>query len=233
LDFQLLVLADYYNVNSAYPNFASEYTANKAKFATNPSALRGFEKLQEVFTKGYINKDPIATSYDMALAMLAKGEGAHYAMLTVALAPIKDNFPDNINDIGFFAQPGDSASTNGVTLWMPANISIFKGSKYVDSAKEFLRFLMSDEGLAIYMKARIPEGPFAIKGVKLPDAVAPAVKDVVAYIDANKTAPALEFLSPIKGPNLPQICVECGWVLSRRRNAPPNTTGTWKSRPNS
>ena len=38
----------------------------------------------------------------------------------------------------------------------------------------------------------------------------PAVKDIQAYIDAGKSAPALEFLSPIKGPALEQITVEVG-----------------------
>jgi raffinose/stachyose/melibiose transport system substrate-binding protein len=46
-----------------------------------------------------------------------------------------------------------------------------------------------------------------IKGAKLPDTVLPAVKDIAAYIDSGNSYPALEFVSPIKGPNLEQICV--------------------------
>ena len=57
---------------------------------------------------------------------------------------------------------------------------------------------------------RAPQGPFPIKGTKLPDNVLPAVKDLATYIDAGNTTPALEFLSPIKGPNLEQICVAVG-----------------------
>ena len=38
----------------------------------------------------------------------------------------------------------------------------------------------------------------------------PAVKDIQAYIDAGKSAPALEFVSPVKGPRLEQITVEVG-----------------------
>ncbi|MGO4375489.1 extracellular solute-binding protein, partial [Paenibacillus sp. MCAF20] len=60
---QLILLADYYNVQAQAPAFAEEYTANKAKFATTPAALRGFEKLQEVFDKGFLNKDFKATTY--------------------------------------------------------------------------------------------------------------------------------------------------------------------------
>ena len=37
-----------------------------------------------------------------------------------------------------------------------------------------------------------------------------AVKDVAAYIASGKSGPALEFLPPIKGPSLEQICVAIG-----------------------
>lgn len=210
---QLLLLADFYNLNAQVPSFAADYTANKAKFATTPAALRGFEKIQEVYKKGYINKEPMATTYDNAQAMLANGEGAHYPMATWVLSAINANYPDKINDIGFFAQPSDSPNINGVTLWMPTNISIPKTSKNIEAAKKFLDFFVSDEGLAAYMSVGAPDGAFAIKGVKLPDSVFPAVKESLAYINANKTAPALEFLSPVKGPNLPQICVQAGLGL--------------------
>ena len=39
---QLFVLADFYNVQAAEPNFAADYTANKAKYATSPAAMAGF-----------------------------------------------------------------------------------------------------------------------------------------------------------------------------------------------
>jgi raffinose/stachyose/melibiose transport system substrate-binding protein len=210
---QLLLLADYYNVQAAAPNFAADYTANKAKFATTPAALKGFEKIQEVYTKGYINSEPMATTYDMAQEMLVMGEGAHYPMATWVLSGIYANFPDKINDLGFFALPGDSADKNGITMWMPNNISIPKTTKKLDAAKKFVDFFISDEGMAAYMSVGAPDGAFAVKGVKLPDSVFPAVKDVLVYVDANKTAAALEFLSPIKGPNLPQICEQAGLAL--------------------
>jgi raffinose/stachyose/melibiose transport system substrate-binding protein len=210
---QLLLLADFYNVLADEPDFPERYTANKAKFATSPSALRGFEKIQEVFVKGYINSEPMATTYDNAIEMLATAEGAHYPMATWILASIAANFPDKIDDIGFFALPGDSADSNGVTLWMPNNISIPKTAANPEGAKQFLEFFVSDAGMKAYMSVGAPDGAFAVKDVPVPDEVFPAVKDVLEYVDANKTAPALEFLSPIKGPNLPQISVQAGLAL--------------------
>ncbi|MEJ5189695.1 MAG: extracellular solute-binding protein [Breznakiellaceae bacterium] len=207
---QLILLADYYNVQAKYPKFADDYTAGKAKFATTPIALRGFEKLQEIYTKGYINKDPLATTFEQALQMLLDGNAAHYPMLAFALANMQNLNAQKIQDIGFFAQPGDNNLDHGLTVWMPAGISIYKGSKNIEAAKQFLKFFLSPEGFAINMAAQKPSGPYAVKGIQLPEDILPAVKDILPYVNNNKTAPALEFLSPIKGPNLPQICVQTG-----------------------
>ena len=49
-----------------------------------------------------------------------------------------------------------------------------------------------------------------IEGSTLPDDVPVAIKDMQPYIDAGLVAPALEFLSPIKGPALEQITVAVG-----------------------
>jgi raffinose/stachyose/melibiose transport system substrate-binding protein len=207
---QLIVLADYFNVQAKMPRFAADYTAHKATFAGTPIALRSFEKLQEINKKGYMNKDLLATTFEQALKMLADGSGAHYPMLTFALANIRTLAPDKANDIGFFGQPGDTPGSNGVTVWMPAGIYVYKNGKNVDAAKKWVAYFVSKEGVALQMEGQKPGGPFAIRGVTLPNDVLPAVKDMLPYFDSGRTAPALEFLSPIKGPNLPQICVEVG-----------------------
>ena len=50
-----------------------------------------------------------------------------------------------------------------------------------------------------------------ISSCTLPDSVPPAVKDMQTYFDRRaRSSPALEFLSPIKGPNLENITVEVG-----------------------
>ena len=77
-------------------------------------------------------------------------------------------------------------------------------------AKDFLAFIASTEGADALTAAVSPTGPYMIKGAKLPDTVLPAVKDLASYIDSGKSGPALEFVSPIKGPSLEQICVAVG-----------------------
>jgi raffinose/stachyose/melibiose transport system substrate-binding protein len=204
---QLFVLADYYNVQQAVPNFAEDYTANKAKYSTTPAAMAGFNYLAEGFEKGWWQKDYATTKFEQGLKLLADGVGAHFPMLSFALPTIAANSPDAVNDIGFMAQPGADAATNGATIWMPAGTYIPKTSKNIEEAKKFLAFIASTAGTDAQTAALEPGGPYMIKGAKLPDTVLPAVKDIAAYIDSGNSYPALEFVSPIKGPQLEQICV--------------------------
>jgi raffinose/stachyose/melibiose transport system substrate-binding protein len=215
---QLFVLADYHNVATADPSFAQDYTANKAKYATTPSALAGFQHLEDVHKAGYLNKDFAAAKFNDGLAAVATGKAAHYPMLTFGIAGIYSVSPKTVNDVGFFAQPGTDAAKNGLTLWLPAGIYIPKtteGAK-LDAAKKFLAFAASPEGCDAQAKAFAPTGPWMTKACQLPDSVPAAIKDLQPYVDEGKVTPALEFLSPVKGPALEQITVEVGSGL---RNA--------------
>lgn len=208
---QLFVLADYYNVQAAVPDFADEYTANKAKYASTPAALKGFERQEEIFKAGYLNADFAAAKFADGLRMVATGEGAHYPMLTFAIGGIAQDYPDDLKDVGFFAMPGDDAAKNGLTVWMPAAVYIAKTTEHPDEAKKFLAFIASTKGCDVRSAANGATGPYLIKGCTLPASVPPAVADLLPYFQSDgATAPALEFLSPIKGPALEQITVEVG-----------------------
>ncbi len=206
---QLFVLGDYYNVEQAVPGFADAYTANEAKYADTPAAMAGFQYLQQGYEQGWWQPDYATTRFEPGLALLASGEVAHYPMLTFALSTIATNFPDQINDIGFFAQPGNDPEANGATIWMPAGtyIPVTTTGAKLDAALAFLGFIASVEGVDAINARVAPNGPYLIVGSTLPDTVLPAVNDLAAYIDSGMSYPALEFVSPIKGPNLEQLCV--------------------------
>ena len=208
---QLFVLGDYFNVQAAVPNFAEDYTANKIKYATTPAAMRGFEHGKEVFDAGFLNADASAATLDDALRQLATGEGAHYPMLTFAISNVQANYPENLNDVGFFAIPGDNAASNGVTVWMPSAVYIAKTSEHQEEAKKFVAYLSSIAGCDSLTKAGAATGPYLVKGCELPADVPSGVADLLPYFQTEgTTAPALEFVSPVKGPNLSQITVEVG-----------------------
>jgi raffinose/stachyose/melibiose transport system substrate-binding protein len=218
---QVIMLADYHNVATVQPDFADKYTNNQAKYASTPVALRSFQKLQDVHDAGYQNKDFASTKLENGLKMVADGTGVHYPMLTFAVATIAANSPDKINDVGFFALPGDDAARTGLTVWEPGGVYIPKttsGAK-LDGAKKFLSFIASKEGCDALAKAAAPAGPFVIKGCTLPADVPGAIKDLQPYIDSGVNTPALEFLSPIKGPALEQITVEVGSGIRKAPDA--------------
>ncbi len=58
------MLADFYNVEAADPDLADDYTANKAKYATTPAAMAGFQHLQDGPRAGYLNKDFASAKFD-------------------------------------------------------------------------------------------------------------------------------------------------------------------------
>jgi raffinose/stachyose/melibiose transport system substrate-binding protein len=204
---QLFILGDYYNVQTANANFAKDYTENKVKYATDPTAVKGFQKLAAVKDKGYVNSSYGSLKMVQGMKLLASGKGAHYPLLTFPVGTLK---PDEQKKIGFFGIPGDDAAKAGATIWMPGGAYIAKSSKNVDLAKKFLAFTASPAGTQAYSKGSAPSGPYLVKGATLPADAPPVAADIQAYIDSKKVAPALEFLSPVKGPSLEQITVAVG-----------------------
>jgi raffinose/stachyose/melibiose transport system substrate-binding protein len=211
---QLFVLADYYNIQAAVPNFAQDYTAGKIKFAGTPAALGGFQHLADVNAKGYANKGFGSATLDQGLKMLVEGKGAHYPMLSGLLPPLLANYPQTATDIGFFGIPGDDPAKNGATVWEPPAIYIAKTTEHLDAAKKFLAFVASPAGTDAVTAAVRPAGPYRVKGAKLPGDALQVAKDLQTYMDKGATSPALEFLSPIKGPSLEQITVAVGSGLT-------------------
>ncbi len=209
---QLLVLGDFHNVAAANPSFAEDYTAGKAKYATDPAAIKGFLHTQEIHDKGLTNADFASAKVEDGIRTLAAGEGAHYPLLSANVATILSVAPEKIGDIGFFALPGDDAATNGLTAWFPGGVYVPKsttGDK-LDAAKQFLTYLTTADACDIQSEQSVPTGPYLVDGCELPGDVPQVTKDVSAYFDSGAQSPALEYVSPIKGPALEQILVEVG-----------------------
>jgi len=209
---QLFVLGDFYNVSAADPDWAERYTAGEAKFADEP-ALAGFVHQQEAAEAGYFNEDFASATYDDGVRMLAEGTAAHYPMLTGNVAgAIGANYPEAADSLGVFPIPGDDSASNGLTVWMPNGVYVpttTEGAQ-LDAAKEFMTWLVSPEACSVLATSSTIGGPFVVDGCDLPADSIALVKDMQAYFDSGDTSPALEFLSPIKGPALEQITVEVG-----------------------
>lgn len=208
---QLFVLGDFGNVLAQDSKWATEYTAGKRKYVEEP-ALQGFANQEDAFSAGWFNENFASAMYDDGIRMIATGEGAHYPILTSAVSNIEQNYPDNLEDVGVFALPAQKADDTTLTVWLPNGVYIPKtteGAK-LDAAKKFVAFINSSEGCDVQNSSMVPSGPYAIDSCELPDDVPGLLKDMQAYFDSGDNNPALEFLSPIKGPNLENITVEVG-----------------------
>ena len=135
------------------------------------------------------------------------------------MARSQRTIPTPFENIGYFGQPGNDSATHGSTIWMPAGIYIAATSEQQDAARQFLAFVASLEGVDAMTAAVAPQGPYMIEGSELPEDTLPAVLDIQAYIDSEAISPALEFLSPIKGPNLEFLTVEVGSGLKSAADA--------------
>jgi raffinose/stachyose/melibiose transport system substrate-binding protein len=135
-----------------------------------------------------------------------------YPMLTGAIANVQQNNPDKVNDIGVFALPASDAADTAITIWQPNGIYIPKtteGDK-LEAAKKYVEFANSTEGCAVQNETGSAAGPYVTTNCSLPDDVPGLITDIQAYFDSGATGSALEFLSPIKGPNLETILVGVG-----------------------
>ena len=207
---QLFVLGDFFNVLAEDPEWADAYTANERKYATDEVAIKGFERLQEVNEAGFLNEDFASSTFDDGLRKLATGEGAHYPMLTFAVPTIAELYPDNIDEVGFFAIPGDGPA-NGMTTWLSAGLYAPANTENPEVVADFMAFIATPPACDVQTEAVGAAGPYFVEGCTLPDDVFRAVSDMLPYFaDDSLNAPALEFLSPIKGPALEQITVEVG-----------------------
>ncbi len=208
---QLFVLGDFANINKVDPNWADDYTNNKAKYVDQP-ALAGFEHQAEVLAKGLLNEDYPSMTNAQAMDALATGKGAQYPMLSVTIATVQQNEPENVDDIGVFALPAADAADTAITIWQPNALYIAKtteGAK-LDAAKKFLAFANSKDGCDVQNSAGGAAGPYVTTECTLPSDAPALIADIQAYFDADATGSALEFLSPIKGPNLENITVAVG-----------------------
>jgi len=213
---QMTVLADFYNVLGEDENFADEITANETTWQDG-AGLKSFEKLQQLADADAFNADYSTLLFDQALTKLANGEGAMYPMLTFTQATFKQDYPDS--NIGFFPVPGDSAEEVGLTTWMPSSVYSPAYTEHPEEVKEFMSFVASPDGCAVIGETRGNAGPFVVDGCEMTGEVSQIVSDMLPYFEEDKTKPAFEFLSAVKGPNLSNFTVEVGSGISTAEKA--------------
>ena len=173
-----------------------------------------------------------------ACSMLADGEGAQYPMLTFAVGDDRRRtIPDNLEDIGFFGQPGDDAADErrddldaGRDLHPPR-----PPRHHWTQAKEFWRSSHRPRAREAMQRGRRRRRPVRDQGLRRCRTTCRRRSRTSSRTStAERPRPALEFLSPIKGPYA-RADHRRGRLRHphRPRMAPRCTTRTSRSRPSS
>ncbi|PKP59104.1 ABC transporter substrate-binding protein [Candidatus Atribacteria bacterium HGW-Atribacteria-1] len=206
---QILMLADYYNVNAVDPEFANKFTTNQAHYADSPALLRGWEKLAEIHSRGFLNKDAATATADDIFRMYGEGKVAHFAALSFVFSIIRAAHPEAVDFFGMFPVPSDDPNINGITIWVSDAWVVTNAAKdKLESAMKWMEFMTTQEAIdLIASKVSDFPGSIPIKGVTIPPNVKLAIEDELQDYD---TCPALEFLSVLKGVNFPNYCQEVG-----------------------
>lgn len=207
---QLMILADFANIAASDPQWADKYTAHQALNVEQP-ALTSWQHLQQLHDDGFLSKDFASANYDKGVQAVATGKAAHYPMLAGVIDAVRQNYPANLDDVGMFAMPASTGSDSRLTVFLPGGYYIPKSSTgaKLDAAKKFVAFTQTAQGCDLLVQNG-SYGPFVNRLCKVPADAPAAVKQLQTYVAAGKTAPALESVSPLKGPDLPQLAVEVG-----------------------
>ncbi|WP_130838217.1 ABC transporter substrate-binding protein [Lachnoclostridium sp. Marseille-P6806] len=201
---QVLFLGDNYNLISAEPEFAQNFTEGTAKFAETEAAVRSWNKYADI--RDFYNADASAATYNDGITAMANGEATHWFMLTQVIPMMVAENPDCADKVGVFAIPGDDPDRCGLTVWEPGAWYVNRDSENKEACLAFLEFWLRKDNMDLYINTFGASGPSCVKGYTLPETVVPAIRvDMQQYFDAGKTIPALEFLTTIKGASCEQI----------------------------
>ena len=201
-------LGDNYNVLAENPTFADDFTAGTAKFATTDAGVRSFDKYADLVDM--YNADASAATYDDSIEAMATGQATHWIILTQVVPAMIALHPECEENVGIFGIPGDDPENCGITVWEPNAWYINKDTAEKDACLALLDFWFRQDNMDYYFSTYGANGPSCVKGYSLPESVCPAIRvDMQKYFDEGKTAPALEFLTSVKGATCEQITTSC------------------------
>lgn len=116
---QILFLSQYYYVWNEDPGFADKYTNKETTLHESETYMRGLRKLNDLYTKGYQDADPLSVSAEKSATDLANGDAVMTFSRTNIMATLSKVAPDKVEGIGFFPLPDTDANVRGVATWMP------------------------------------------------------------------------------------------------------------------
>jgi raffinose/stachyose/melibiose transport system substrate-binding protein len=180
------------------PDFAEQMDAGTATFAHSAWAT-AMDKYLELQKNGCFQPGAVGTVYDDALKLVATGQAFGSVQVSTSIATMQKHAP---KDTKFTMAPfpaTDDASSQLMAGAVGASFGMNAKAKNPASAKAFLEYITSSEGVATYAKAAsglpaLPTDHFTAD---------PALKELQQYLADGKTVPFMDQLWP--NPKVQQV----------------------------
>jgi raffinose/stachyose/melibiose transport system substrate-binding protein len=162
----------------------NQINQNKASFTDAKNFIEAYETLLVMLDRGYINSDFLSATYANGQQAIAEGTAAMYPVLSSFYGTIMDNYPDKLDEMGFFPWPVEGQKA--VTFWPPMIYGIPNYSKNIDDVKKYIEYFASDEGQSLYFKHQPAIGVPAYKGIQIDEST--LLEPIKDMIEVSKTA---------------------------------------------
>jgi len=129
------------------PGTADKLNANETTFANDPTALLLLQQYKDLYDSGCFGDNALSDTVADQTKKISSGEAAMTVANLTFAQQTKHDYPDfNEDNLGVFIIP---LADNQVLNANPAGPTkfIWKGSKHIDEAKQFLNFLAEPESL--------------------------------------------------------------------------------------
>ena len=159
-------------IENVAPGTAEKLNTNKTTFAEDPTALLILQQYKDLYDSGCYGDNALSDAVADQTKMISSGEAAMTVANLTFAQQVKFDYPDfNIDSLGVFIIP---LADNQVLNVNPAGPTkfIWKGSKHIAEAVQFLNFLAQPESLQYRIEndPNSPTLPFpGIKSKLLPD----------------------------------------------------------------
>jgi raffinose/stachyose/melibiose transport system substrate-binding protein len=172
------------------PDFDEEMKAGNATFVD--SGWRdAMEKYLELNDRGYFNENPLGTSYEQQLQLVANGEAAMAVHVSTSLGQV-----ENYGEAGQYVVLPFPGNEDPDKLWIPAaaggSYGLNADAKNPEGGKEFLGIMAEPENMNKSASLQgalpgIPNDQFEID---------PALESMIPFLEEGKTVPFMDQLWP-------------------------------------
>ncbi|WP_205708784.1 ABC transporter substrate-binding protein [Kineococcus siccus] len=169
------------------PDFPAQMAAGKVTFADSGWKTT-MDKYLEMNSRGCFNPNPLGTSYESSLTMVAKGEALGVVQVNSALPQLQSQAAPGTQFTTAALPATDDPAETVMPLAAGAGFAVNAKAKNMELAKKFVAFTMSPEALKINA-----ESGNQLSSIPLADVKAdPAFDAILAAQESGRTTPFMD-----------------------------------------